>query len=67
MNLDHALHEVHDPVVRNAGARVDRRFSRSVQGQTGLGDLDDEHGVGRRLGEVIARGASDHRDVRLWP
>ena len=65
MHLERPIDEVHDPVLVQAGPRVDRRLEAAVEPQARVGDLDDERrrrGVG---GDVVERRAGDDRDVGL--
>src|SRR3990170_334238 len=59
------VNEVEDPVVGEAGARVEASFMLAVQSQAGLRDLHNEHGTRRVSGQVIPRPARHHGDVRL--
>src|SRR5262245_45353224 len=42
VNLQHAIDEVHDPEIGEARAGVETALVISIEGQTRLGDLDDE-------------------------
>ena len=64
VHLEDAIHQVQDPIVREAGARVQAAFVLAVQRQARLADLDDEHGPRGVFGHVVAKAARDHGDVQ---
>src|SRR5262249_58365724 len=63
IHLEHAVHQVHDPVVRNARPRVRAALVTPVEGQTRVGDLYDEDGLRRMVREVVTLAAGDNKDV----
>ncbi len=65
MDLEHAIDEVHDPVVANSVAGIRGGLSPTGDAQSGVCDLDDEHRAGRVLSEVIARRTGDDRNIRF--
>ena len=46
IDLEHRLHEVHDPVISDAGTRVQAALVAAVEGQARLGNLDQESRAG---------------------
>src|SRR5207245_2370495 len=66
MNLEHAIDQIDDPVVRDPCAGIGRRFPASRQAQAQLRDLDDERRAPRMRIDVITGRAPHDADVRLW-
>src|SRR5438874_212342 len=65
MHFEHAVDEVDDPVVGDSRARVRPRLASSRDAQSGLGDLDDQRGLGRMRVRIVTRRAAHDANVRL--
>src|SRR5262245_25537734 len=65
VDLKYLVHQIHDPVIGDAGTRVEAPLVAAVEEQARLGDLDQESGPGGVLGKIVAREAGNNRDVRL--
>ena len=65
MDLEPAIDQVEDPVVGEAGTRVERRLVAAVVRERGLGHLDDEDGRVWMFREMLARAPADDGDIRL--
>ena len=63
VDLDDIVYEVHDPVLRHATRRVERRLPAAIVLERGLGHLDEKERLARRLVEVVAY--RDDGDVGL--
>ena len=61
--LHDAVHEVHDPVVGDPGARVAPGLQPAVQVEAGVGDFHHQGGCRRVPGRGVARRAPHHRHV----
>ena len=64
-DLEHLVHEIHDPVVGDAGARVEAALVAAVEAQARLGDLDEDSRARGVLGKIVSREAGHHHDIRL--
>src|SRR5438094_4273243 len=65
IDLQAAVREIHDPVVGEAGARVEAALAVAVEPETGERDVDHENGARRVRVAIVARIAGDDADVRL--
>src|SRR5438477_428407 len=67
VDLDAAVHEVDDPVDRDAGPGVDAGLVAPVAQERGLGDFDDQPDVGgRRVPVEVGAGVTScHGEIRF--
>src|SRR5438105_2039407 len=65
IDLQSPVREVHDPVVGEAGARVEAALAVAVEPETGERDLHHENGARRVRVAIVARIAGDDADVWL--
>src|SRR3990172_6814552 len=64
-HLEDAVDEIDDPVVGDAGPRVEASLVLPISPQARLRDLDDEHRMGRMPRTVVAGSSRHHRHVGL--
>ena len=65
MNLEHALHEIEDPVVGDSSARVEAGLLGPIQRQARVADLDDEQRPGGEGRVGVREGPAYDRHIRL--
>src|SRR5215475_8089614 len=65
IDLEHTLHEVHDPVLGHAGAGVEAALVPSIERETRVRDFDEQRGSRGMSVRVVAEGSGHHADIRL--